>query len=249
MTEDRRQNEKKVVLVTGASRGLGRAIACEFAKCGFTVALNYLSSDNLASETLAAIQSFGGDAALFRADIRDITAINEMLEAIKVKWHRIDVVLNNAGITSDSLFEKMTEENWDRVIDTNLKGVFNVSKGVLKYLKRREGAIINMCSYLGLGGGFGAANYAASKGGVIGITKSLAREYGRKGIRVNAVCPGFVLTDMGSDVPGKYIENVKNQNILSQLNDAGEVARFIVHLAGMKNVSGQVFNLDSRIVP
>jgi 3-oxoacyl-[acyl-carrier protein] reductase len=244
------KSHKKVALITGASGGLGKALARAFGENGCAVALNYFQGRKEAESVLRELQGTGVSSDIFQADIRDSKSVGSMIDGIVKRWGGVDVLVNNSGITRDGLCVSLTEQEWDDVIDVNTSGVFNVTKAVLQRMVRhRSGCIIMIASYLALCGGYAATNYAASKGALLGMTKSLAKEYGGKGIRVNAVCPGFMLTDMGVAVPEKAVNRVRESNVLKRLNDPDEAAGFIAYLSEMQNVSGQVFNLDSRIVP
>ena len=186
----------KNALVTGASRGIGRAIALELAKRGAFVVVNYNGSEDAANETVAAIKAAGGDAVSVRCNVSDFTACQEMIESLIKEYKHMDILVNNAGITRDDLLMRMKESDFDAVINTNLKGTFNTIRHLSRYLlKQRAGKIINISSVSGILGNAGQSNYAASKAGVIGLTKSVARELASRGICVNAVAPGFVETE------------------------------------------------------
>lgn len=238
----------KVALVTGASRGLGAALAIEFARAGYRVAINYRSHGAHAARVAQRIEREGGEAFCFRADVRIGKEVGAMVDDLVKRWKRIDVLVNNAGVTHEALLVSMREEDWDRVMDTNLKGAFNCSKAAVKYmLRRRSGHIINVCSILGVRGGRGESGYAASKAALIGLTLSLARELGASGIGVNAVMPGFMLTSMTRNISEEARAAARRDNVLDRFSDPASAARFIVRLAEMKTVSGQTFNLDGRI--
>lgn len=241
--------QKRVAVVTGASRGLGKEIALAFGRAGDRVVVNFLSHDQEAAFVTDAISGDGGEAIALRADVRNRDEISTMIEAVAKRWGRIDVVVNNAGITKDGLLVKMLEEDWDMVMDTNLKGVFHCIRSVSRVMtKQRVGHIINIASIVGLQGREGQANYSASKAGLIGLTKASAKELGHFNIQVNAILPGYLQTDMGDTVSDAVHERIVRQNALGRMSDPHEVADFIYHLSLMKNVSGQVFNLDSRVV-
>ena len=194
----------KTALVTGASRGIGRAIALRLAAEGASVAINYAGNTAKAEETKAAIEAAGGKAALFQADVSDSAQVEQMVAAVTEAFGTIDILVNNAGITRDGLLMRMKEEDFDAVLDTNLKGIFHVTKAVSKLMmKKRAGRIVNMASVVGIMGNAGQTNYAAAKAGVIGFTKSAAREFAARGITVNAVAPGFIATDMTAAMPEK----------------------------------------------
>ena len=239
---------KKVALVTGASRGLGAALAIEFARAGYRVAINYHSHGAHAARIARKIERERGEAFGYRADVRIGRDVAAMIENLVERWGRIDVLVNNAGITHEALLVSMQEEDWDKVMDTNLKGAFNCSKAAVKYmLRQRSGHVINICSILGVMGARGESGYAASKAALIGLTMSLARELGASGIGVNAVMPGFMRTSMTRAIEEKARIAARRDNVLDRFSYPAVAARFIVHLAGTKTVSGQVFNLDGRI--
>ena len=239
----------KVVIVTGASRGLGRAIALKFGSEGWKVIVNFVASSERAEETVKSILDSGGDAFSLKADVRLYPEVEALIEAAMFRWGRIDVLINNAAITKDALIPKINTEHWQDVMDTNLKGCFNTIKAASRHLlKQRSGHIINIASISGVRGKAGQAAYSASKAGLIGLTKAAAVELAPRGIQVNAVLPGYMLTEMGAGASGKAREEALRDNLLKRFSEPEEVAGFIYHLSGMKAVSGQVFNLDSRII-
>ena len=192
---------EKLALVTGASRGIGKACAIELAKAGYDIAVNFAGNEEAANKTVEEIKALGVDAAAFKFDVSNQEAAAKGVEAVLEKFGRIDILVNNAGITRDGLFMRMSAENWDAVINTNLSSAFYVSQPVVKVMmKQRSGAIINMSSVVGVSGNAGQANYSAAKAGLIGLTKTLAKELGSRGIRVNAIAPGFINTDMTKDL-------------------------------------------------
>jgi 3-oxoacyl-[acyl-carrier protein] reductase len=239
---------KKVALVTGASRGLGAALAVEFARAGYRVAINYRSRGALAARVARRIISRRGEAFCCRADVGSSADVEAMVEELIARWGRLDVLVNNAGVTHEAILVSMGEDDWDRVMNTNLKGVFNCSRAAGRHMLRRQsGQIINICSILGICGALGESGYAASKAALIGFTKSLAAELGGTGISVNAVIPGFMRTSMTRTVAAETRDAARRSHVLNRFSDPAAVARFIVHLAGMKTVSGQVLSLDGRI--
>jgi 3-oxoacyl-[acyl-carrier protein] reductase len=249
MDKKPKESEQKVALITGASRGIGSHLAVSFAFAGYTVAINYLSNKEKAEETLSKIHDFKGDAFLVKADVSNAVSVKAMISEIEKEKKRIDVVINNAGITRDHTIMKMSYEEWDEVIKTNLYGTFNVVKEVSRVMaKNKGGAIINLESISAFQGSFGAANYSASKGGIVSLTKAAARELGRFSIRVNAVLPGFHLTDLGQKAPEHIREKMKSDNVLNASTDIQELCEFVLLLARMKTVSGQIFNWDARII-
>ena len=244
-----RSYSQRVVIVTGASRGLGREIALKFGRSGDRVVVNYLDRTQDAAAVVNEISRSGGDAVLFKADMRNAEEVQALFAEAAKCWGAVDVLVNNAGVAKDGLLLRMTEQDWDTVLNTNLKGSFNSIRAASTIMsKRREGHIINISSIVALQGREGQANYSASKAGLIGLTKACARELGSFNIKVNAVLPGFIPTDMGIVVSDAVLERVVQENVLGRVSDPAEVAEFIYHLSLTNNVSGQVFNLDSRII-
>ena len=194
-------SDRKVALVTGGSRGIGRGCALELARAGYDIAINFAGNEEAANKTVEDIKALGVDAEAFKFDVSDKDAADNGVAKVLERFGRIDVLVNNAGITRDGLFMRMSADNWNAVINTNLSSAFNVSQPVVKVMmKQRSGAIVNMASVVGVSGNAGQANYSAAKAGLIGLTKTLAKELGSRGIRVNAVAPGFINTDMTKDL-------------------------------------------------
>ncbi len=242
-------HKKRVVLVTGASRGLGREIAMRFGRAGEKVVVNYVKRRSEAETVADEIGRNGGEAVPFQADVKVAAEVEAMIKSTEKRFGALDVLVNNAGITKDGLLVCMTEQDWDAVMDTNLKGAFLCIRAVSEIMsKQQNGHVINVSSISGVQGREGQANYSASKAGLIGLTRACARELGRSNIRVNAVLPGYIATDMGEKVSDVIYQRVLKENTLNRVSDPKEVADFIYHLSLMNNVSGQVFNLDSRIV-
>ncbi|MDH4164415.1 MAG: 3-oxoacyl-ACP reductase FabG [Nitrospirota bacterium] len=238
-----------VVIVTGASRGIGRAIALAFGSRKSRVVVNYRTREAESLAVVKDIQEQGGDAFAFRADVGNGTEVGSMVDETMSRWGAIDVLVNNAGITRDGLTLRMTEQDWDDVIRANLSGPFHCIRSVSRVMmKQRSGHIISLASISGIRGREGQANYAASKAGLVGLTKTAAKELGRFNIKVNTVLPGYVPTEMARDLSGERHEKILADNSLGRPNDPQEIAEFVHHLTTMKNVSGQVFNLDSRII-
>lgn len=238
----------KVILVTGASRGLGKEIAIAFGALKNYVVVNFKKSKQEAFYVTEEIIKAGGQSFAYQADVSKLSDVYKMVEQVIKKWKRIDVLINNAGIANDSLLIKMKQDSWNEVIATNLTGIFNCAKVVSRIMiKQKQGQIINISSLSGIKGRIGQSNYSASKSAVIGFTKSIAKELGQYNISVTAVLPGYMLTDMGMSAPQKVIDETIAENVLERLSQPKEIASFVVSLAGMKNISGQVFNLDSRI--
>ncbi|MBD5547085.1 MAG: 3-oxoacyl-[acyl-carrier-protein] reductase [Lachnospiraceae bacterium] len=237
----------KVALVTGAGRGIGRAIAITLAKEGAFVVVNYNGSKEKALETVEEIKKAGGDAVIYGCNVADFNACGDMITALVKEYGHIDILVNNAGVTKDNLLMKMSEEDFDRVIDVNLKGCFNTMRHVSRQLlKQKSGKIINISSVSGVMGNPGQANYCASKAGVIGLTKSAARELGSRGITVNAVAPGFIETEMTKDLSDAIRETMKEQILLKRTGSAEEVAGVVAFLASeaANYITGQVISVD-----
>lgn len=238
--------QDKVALITGGSRGIGAAIVRRFAEQGASVAFTYNSSAEKANALAAELEELGVKAKAYQSDASSFQQAEALITNVLADFGKIDTLINNAGITADTLMLRMSEEQWDKVINTNLKSVFNLTKQVLRpMLKNRSGSIINMSSVVGVFGNAGQANYAASKAGIIGFTKSIAKEVGSRSIRCNAIAPGFIETDM-TDVLDEKVRETMLANIpLSRLGRAEEVADACVFLASDMStyVSGQVLSV------
>lgn len=237
----------KVALVTGASRGIGREIALELAKNNAFVIVNYNGSKDAAEETLAAIKENGGDGVIYQCNVSDFEASKEMIESLIKEYKHIDVLVNNAGITRDGLLMRMSEEDFDQVIETNLKGCFNTIRHMSRYfLKQKDGKIINISSVSGILGNAGQANYSASKAGVIGLTKAVAREMASRGICVNAIAPGFVETEMTDVLPESAKESLLGQIPLGRTGKTKDIANAVLFLASDMSdyITGQVLSVD-----
>ena len=237
----------KVALVTGAGRGIGREIAITLAKEGAFVVVNYNGSEEKAQETVEEIRKSGGDAVSYRCNVADFAACGEMIGELVKEYGHIDILVNNAGITKDNLLMKMSEQDFDSVIDVNLKGSFNTVRHLSRQLlKQKSGKIINISSVTGLMGNPGQANYCASKAGIIGLTKSAARELGSRGITVNAVAPGFIETEMTKDLSENVKKSLKEQILLKRTGTAKEVADVVTFLASeaADYITGQVISVD-----
>ncbi len=238
-----------VAVVTGASRGIGRAIALVLAAQGAKVVVNYANSPEAAEAVVQEIQDFGGGAIAIKADVSQASEVEAMIEQVMAKWQRIDVLVNNAGITRDGLLLRMKVEDWQKVIDLNLTGVFLCTKAVSKImLKQKAGRIINITSVVGETGNAGQANYSAAKAGVIGFTKSVAKELASRGITVNAVAPGFITTDMTKDVKATDILSHIPLGRYGQPEEVAGMVRFLAADAAASYITGQVFNVDGGMV-
>ena len=241
----------KTALVTGASRGIGRATAIELAKAGAKVAVNYAGNRAAAEEVVAQIQAAGGQAFMVQADVGDAAAVDAMVKSVVEQFGSIDILVNNAGITRDNLIMRMKEEDWDAVIHTNLKGIFNCTKIVTKLMmKQRYGRIVNMTSVVGVMGNAGQSNYAAAKAGVIGFTKSMAKELASRNITVNAVAPGYISTDMTADLPDQAKADLQSQIPLQRLGNPADVASAVLFLVspGADYITGQTLHVDGGMV-
>ena len=237
----------KTAFVTGAGRGIGKAIALELAAKGAFVIVNYNGSKEAAEQTVAEIKAAGGDAIAYQCSVSDYEACGAMITALIKEYAHIDILVNNAGITRDGLLMKMSEEDFDAVINTNLKGCFNTIRHMSRYfLKQRAGKIINISSVSGILGNAGQANYSASKAGVIGLTKAVARELASRGINVNAVAPGFVETDMTDALSDSVKENLKSQIPLGKIGHPQDIAKAVAFLASpdANYITGQVLSVD-----
>ena len=241
----------KTALVTGASRGIGRATAIELAKAGAKVAVNYAGNRAAAEEVVAQIQAAGGQAFMVQADVGDAAAVDAMVKSVVEQFGSIDILVNNAGITRDNLIMRMKDEDWDAVIHTNLNGIFNCTKVVTKLMmKQRYGRIVNMTSVVGVMGNAGQSNYAAAKAGVIGFTKSMAKELASRNITVNAVAPGYISTDMTADLPDQAKADLQSQIPLQRLGNPADVASAVLFLVspGADYITGQTLHVDGGMV-
>ena len=241
----------KVVLVTGASRGIGRAIANKFAEAGAHVAFTYLSSVEKGEALVKELEAYGIKAKGYRSDASMFEAAEDLVNAVVADFGQIDVLINNAGITKDGLLMRMTEEQWDDVIRVNLKSVFNLTKAVIKpMMKAKSGSIVNMTSIVGVKGNAGQANYAASKAGIIGFTKSVALELGSRNIRCNSIAPGFIDTEMTGELNEATVEEWKKSIPLKRGGEASEVANVCLFLGSdlSSYVTGQTIQVDGGLL-
>lgn len=241
---------EKVAIVTGAGRGIGEATAIKFAKEGAKVVVADVNSEDI-NGTVQAITEAGGQAIGMVVDVTKVEQVEKMVSDTAEQFGSVDIVVNNAGITADAQLIKMEEAQWDRVIDVNLKGVFNVAQAAAKVMKeQKSGVILNASSVVGLYGNFGQTNYAATKWGVIGMTKTWAKELGRFGIRVNAVAPGFIMTPMVEKMPEKVLEMMKGKSPLGMLGQPEDIANAYTFLASdeARYVTGTVLSVDGGVV-
>ena len=242
--------ENKVALITGATRGIGKAIAKKFAENGYNLVINYVS-ENTDLEKLKNDINSKNEILFVRANVGDFESSEELVKQAVEKFGKIDVLVNNAGITRDNLIMRMKEEDFDNVINTNLKGTFNVTKNVVPYMmKKRSGKIVNISSVVGVSGNAGQCNYAASKAGIIGFTKSIAKELASRNILANCVAPGFIDTDMTEVLSDSVKENINSQIPLKRMGTAEEIAKAVYFLAGEDNtyITGQVLNVDGGML-
>lgn len=238
--------QNKTTLITGATRGIGRGIALQFAKNGSNIAFTYVSSEEKAKALEAELQAFGIKAKGYKSDAGDFKAADELVNAVVAEFGTIDVLINNAGITRDTLLMRMSEQQWDEVMNANLKSVFNLTKAVQRpMLKARSGSIINMSSVVGVKGNAGQSNYAASKAGIIGFTKSVALELGSRNIRCNAIAPGFIETEMTGALDEKVIQQWRDSIPLKRGGSTDDVANVTLFLASDMSayVTGQCINV------
>ncbi|WP_066318446.1 3-oxoacyl-[acyl-carrier-protein] reductase [Bacillus sp. FJAT-29814] len=243
--------EGKAALVTGASRGIGREIALELARQGANVAVNFAGSEAKANEVVDEIKALGRDAFTVKCDVANPDEVTDMVKTAVDRFGRLDIVVNNAGITRDNLLMRMKEQEWDDVINTNLKGVFLVTKAVTRQLmKQRSGRIINITSVVGVSGNPGQANYVAAKAGVIGLTKTTAKELASRNITVNAIAPGFITTDMTDQLPEDVKAEMLKQIPLARLGEPKDIAKMTAFLASddASYITGQTLHINGGMV-
>lgn len=233
----------KTVLVTGAAKGIGKAIATSFAKEGCNIILNYRS--NISDDFITEIKSYGVECLPIQGDVSNFDKSKEIIEKAIEKFGSIDILVNNAGVTKDGLLMRMSEQDFDTVLNINLKGSFNMTRHVIKYMiKKRSGTIINISSIVGIIGNAGQVNYAASKAGIIGMTKSIAREVASRGITCNAIAPGFIQTDMTAALKEDVVKQMIAQIPMNKLGQVEDIAQTAVFLAKSQYITGQVINVN-----
>lgn len=241
----------KNVIVTGATRGIGREIALTSAKNGANIAINYRNYNDEVESLLEEIKSFGVNAIAIKCDVSKTQEVDDFVNEVKLHFNTIDVLINNAGITKDGLILRMKEKDFDDVLDVNLKGTFNSTKAVSSIMVRQKyGKIINISSVVGIAGNVGQCNYAASKAGVIGFSKSVARELASRNVNVNVVAPGYINTDMTKNLPDKVKEEITKSIPMKKIGDPKEVANLVLFLSSNLSdyITGQVINVDGGMV-
>lgn len=243
--------KNSVAIVTGAGRGIGRAIALELAQAGARVVVNYAGNAEQAEKTVTMIEDKGGQAIAVQADVSQAADVDRLVKTTIETYGKVDILVNNAGITRDNLLLRMKEADWDAVLNTNLKGVFLTSKAVSKIMmKQRSGVVVNIASVVGISGNAGQANYAAAKAGIIGFSKSMAKELASRGIRVNVVAPGYISTDMTESLPNEVKEQIQKSIPLGRIGTPEEVAQTVLFLssAASSYITGQVFAVDGGML-
>lgn len=240
--------EGKVAVVTGGSRGIGATIAKLLAKKGAYVAINYQSRMDSAEAVVKEIEDQGGVSCAIRSDVSKPSDVKSLIEEVKNRYGNIDILINNAGITRDRTFRKLSNEDWNEVIDVNLNSVFYTTSAVINHMiEQNYGRIINISSIIGQAGGFGQSNYSASKAGIIGLTKSLALETAKNGITVNSVCPGFIETEMVGEMPEKVKDSIIAKIPMKRLGDTEEIAEAVLFLIQANYITGQSINVNGGL--
>ncbi len=239
----------EVILITGAGRGIGQALAFAFGKRKYKVGINFRFSSGAAEETAAQIQDMGGEFLLLPGDVSKSKDVQKIIQTVEEKWGRVDILVNNAGIARNALVSKMTEEEWDDVMAVNLKGAFLCSQAVIPLMRnQKDGLIWNMGSFISHRPGAGAANYAVAKAGLAALTKAIALEEGRFHIRANTILPGFHVTDLNKDIWPKIEQEIRNQHLVGTLPNLDDLGEFIFHLSQFKNLTGQEFAFEGRLL-
>ena len=242
--------KSKTAIITGGSRGIGKAVSLKMAENGANIAILYSSSDEQAKEVVKCAEAFGVTARAYKCDVADFSKSEETVKKIIADFNGVDILVNNAGITRDKLILQMKEEDFDRVIDINLKGAFNMTKHIFSHLmKRRSGSIINISSVSGMMGNAGQANYASAKAGLIGLTKTVAKEIASRNVRCNAISPGFIATDMTDAMPDKVKEGAKGMIPLGHMGEPDDIANLAVFLASdlSSYITGEVIKVDGGL--
>lgn len=246
--EDTYNLKDKVVIVTGSSKGIGATIAKELAKKGANVVINYNASSASAESVVDEITEFGGKAIACKANVSSLEEAQLLVEKTISEFGRIDILVNNAGITRDRTFRKLSQAEWNEVINVNLNSVYHTTSAVINVmLEQKFGRIINISSVIGQSGGFGQTNYSAAKAGMIGFTKSLALETARSGITVNAICPGFIATEMTAEIPANVMEGIVGKIPMKRLGKTSEIAEAVIFLANSEYITGQCINVNGGL--
>jgi acetoacetyl-CoA reductase len=247
-TEEASSLKGKVVVVTGSSKGIGATIAKELAKQGASVVVNYNSSAAGAEKVVGEIEELGGTAIAVKANVSNNEEAKNLIEQTIAQFGKVDILVNNAGITRDKTFKKMDEQSWNEVINTNLNSVYYATSAVINpMLEQKFGRIINISSVVGQAGAFGQTNYAATKSGIIGFTKSLALETAKNGITVNAICPGYILTEMTAEIPENVMEQIVSRIPMKRMGSTTEIAEAVIFLAKANYITGQCINVNGGV--
>lgn len=248
LVEDTYGLKDKVVIVTGSSKGIGATIAKEFAKKGAKVVINYNSSSTAAENVVDEITQSGGTAIACKANVANIEDAKTLIEKTKNEFGRVDILINNAGITRDRTFRKLSQEEWNEVINVNLNSIYHTTSAVINtMLEQKFGRIINISSIVGQAGAFGQTNYSAAKAGMIGFTKSLALETAKSGVTVNAICPGYIETEMTAEIPANIMDQIVAKIPMKRLGKTSEIADACVFLANSEYITGQCLNVNGGV--